>query len=393
MSKTLTTTDKAAILVANLDRHTADMLLDQMTREQASAVRRAVIELDQLDPQLIEEVLEEFRQLNGFGQRSSSGNEVTWEPSGDSSAEALDDVPWNGTLATHGYARQRASWRPPLKDRFACLRGSNPATVARYFAHEHPQTIAVVFSHLAPEQSADILAQLPPPLQADVLCRLADLEETDPEILRDIESSVERWLREQDQHGQRRRTGVQAIRRILASAELGAKEEILANLGRHDRDFARQFGYAENLPQLQLPKEFAIGPRVAAFAADIVPEQTIASAVPPHMPAGRSLQFGDLVHLDDEGLAEIFSRTEPEVIRIALAGAPATMVQRLLSRLPVDEQQSLHKALSHVGPLRMSDIELSQQHLAQLATAWVQDGKLPAACRTARRAGLGSESR
>ncbi len=389
MPKTLTTTEKAAILVANLDRQTADVLLDQMTREQASAVRRAVIELDDVAPWLIEEVLEEFRALNG-GQRSHGGGEVTWEPSGASAAyppdDPLDDAPWNvRSHRLHEVNGARPFSRTTINQRFACLRGAEPATVASYFSQEHPQTIAVVFSHLAPEQSADILARLPAARQAEVLHRLADLEDTDPEILRDIETSVEEWLREQDRHGQRRRAGRQAIERILASAELGAKHEILSNLGRQDCGFARQFGYVEtSADKPSVPKrDCGSAPATEPEAILATRRQAPVSSIGHAPPVEPTITFSELEHLGDQALAEIFGRAEPEVIRIALAGAPRAMVQGILSRLPAPDRQLLERALSRLGPMRISDVELSQRHLAHLANELVRAGKAPAPRRTA----------
>ncbi|MEX0867150.1 MAG: FliG C-terminal domain-containing protein [Pirellulales bacterium] len=390
MPKTLTTTEKAAILVANLDRQTADVLLDQMTREQASAVRRAVIELDDVDPRLIEEVLEEFRALNGGRRSHGGGGEVTWEPSGASAAYPLDDLsddpPWN--IQAHRLNEVHAAPHfsgATMDQRFACLRGAEPATVASYFSQEHPQTIAVVFSHLAPEQSADILARLPAARQAEVLHRLADLEDTDPEVLRDIETSIEEWLREQDRHGQRRRAGRQAIERILASAELGAKHEILSNLGQQDYGFARQFGYMETSAD-----EPAVPRRDCGPAAATEPEVILAtrlrapvSSIDHATPVEPTITFSELEHLGDQALAEIFGRAEPEVIRIALAGAPRAMVQGILSRLPAPDRQLLERALSRLGPMRISDVELSQRHLAHLANELLRAGKATAPRRTA----------
>lgn len=376
MTRTFSATEKAAILVANLDRHTADMLLAQMTRDQASAVRRAVIELDHVDPQIVAEVLDEFRSCTR--PENHGGDEVTWEPSGAGDDYQESDAPWNTMPPESPRRANPGGDASRTQQRFACLCGAQPSTVARYFAQEHPQTIAVVFSHLSPEQSADILAQLPAALQAEVLRRLADLEETDPEVLRDIEMSVEQWLQEQDRHSQRRRTGLEAIQRILASAELGAKEQILANVRNQDRNFAEQFGYESTATNS--PIEPATQP---AFAFESPPgEDKLPTTLPfrENQEVARAeiapLAFEDLPTLSDLALEQIFGRAEPEVIRIALAGASSIMVQRILARLPELDQRLLRRALSRLAPMRLSDIELSQQHLAHLATELIRSGEI-----------------
>jgi hypothetical protein len=54
---------KAAILVASLDVDSADLLLAQMTDEQADEVRRAVLELGEPDPSEQQAVLDEFFRI------------------------------------------------------------------------------------------------------------------------------------------------------------------------------------------------------------------------------------------------------------------------------------------------------------------------------------------
>src|SRR5688572_25764505 len=59
---TLTPLKKAAILLASLDDETADELVAQMEPEQAARVRRQMMSLGEIDPDVQRKVVAEFRR-------------------------------------------------------------------------------------------------------------------------------------------------------------------------------------------------------------------------------------------------------------------------------------------------------------------------------------------
>ncbi len=97
----------------------------------------------------------------------------------------------------------------------------------------------MVMSHLPKDRSADLLACLPARMQAEVARRLVDLEEADPEVVRDVERGLQSWLEQQDRNQQRRKAGLATLEGILQAADESTQHEILANLGIVDRRLAR----------------------------------------------------------------------------------------------------------------------------------------------------------
>ena len=83
-----------------------------------------------------------------------------------------------------------------------------------------------------------MLVRLPPATQADILHRLVELEETDPEILREVERGLEQRLSELVRMQRRRVAGLSAVRGILDSSEQQVGMQLLRNLARHDRPLA-----------------------------------------------------------------------------------------------------------------------------------------------------------
>jgi flagellar motor switch protein FliG len=224
---------------------------------------------------------------------------------------------------------ERPSDQPP----FRFLRETEYETLTPFLKREHPQTIAVVLSHLPADRASELLAELPPNVQVDVIRRLVDLDEADPRVLREVERGLESWLSQQVQDRRRRAAGLAAVSEILSAASGGTRRNILKNLSRHDR----------------------------TLAGKLRPDRFL---------------FADLIQLDDAALVAVLRAADPEFIVLALAGARADLVQRITQQLPSEQGRALSKALVHLGPTRLADVEDAQQALADLAVDLDAEGRI-----------------
>src|SRR5687768_3002628 len=164
------TTRKAAILIASLDARSADALLNGLPPHEADEVRRLAVALETIDPAEQEAVIGEF--LGRPVGQSLRGRH----------ARTADDA---------GVELNLSSGPREQGPRFRFLQEAECDRLAPFLQGEHPQTIAVVLSHLSPNRALEVLSGLSPSLQADVVRRLVDLDEMDPDVLRDVERSLE----------------------------------------------------------------------------------------------------------------------------------------------------------------------------------------------------------
>ena len=107
-------------------------------------------------------------------------------------------------------------------------------------AGERPQTIAVVLSQLPPERAGAVLTRLAPLLQVEVIRRLADLDGSDPETLREIEQTLLARLSRQFAMERKHAAGPETIAKILAACDSRAANNILNNLAKHDGALAER---------------------------------------------------------------------------------------------------------------------------------------------------------
>lgn len=317
---------KVAIFVASLDRPLADRVLEQFSPEQARRIRQAMVELDTIDPLEQQRVIDEFRR--GIRARVHSASGIDLE------ALAVAPAPPREPAVAPQSGPPAAS--PPAPFRF--LRDAESDKLAAILASERPQVIALVLSHLPPEQAGKVLVRFAPALQVEVVRRLVDLEETDPEILREVERGLEKRLAEVVRSQRRRVAGLSAVEGIVRASGPAIGTQILDNLSHYDRQLAERLAPAE--------------PR-----------------------------FEDLLALDDTALAAVLAAAELEVIGLALLGAPPPWHERLLAVMPQREAQWTRQRLAGPGPVRLRDVDEARRRLAALARQMAIEGKirLPAA--------------
>jgi hypothetical protein len=89
-----------------------------------------------------------------------------------------------------------------------------------------------------------------------------------------------------------------------------------------------------------------------------------------------TVEFAQLQSLDDRAWARILRATESQVALLALAGAPTTLVKRLLRQLPPREARLLERKMEQLGPVRLRDIERAQQQIARIAAELASEGEI-----------------
>jgi len=314
---------KAAIVTASLDRQTADRLLEHMAPQQAAEIRRAMVELGEIDPQEQRRIIDEFFRIEPLvPQRDPPGIELDGLLS---RTLSLGDSP----TCSDPWADQEGGDAEP----FGFLREAEADKLARILVAERPQMIALVLSHLPPEQAGSVLIRFAPALQVDVIRRLVDLEETEPEILREVEQALRLRLSEQIRMQRRRTCGLSAVAGILEASSGRVSGQILDNLASHDWQLAEKLG----------------------------PEP---------------LEFSDLARLDNPALAAVFEAADPELMILALVGAPPALIERFLTGLRQSEAKLIRHKLDHLGPTRLSDVEEARRHIADLARRLAVQGRI-----------------
>jgi flagellar motor switch protein FliG len=335
---------KAAVLVASLDADTADLLLAQIPPQQADAVRAKVLQLDELDPREQQAIIDEFF-LRGPLQQQNSSDLARGDLQSHSQLlpraidEYLPENPLVENLSDPHALQSNHKRKPHGSERpFDFLQNAELESLVPMLEKEHPQAIALVLAHLPHERAGHVLARLPATMQTDVIRRLVDLEETDPQILRDVEQAVEAWL-QRGQPTRRRVAGVAAVSAILSASEGIARRQILNNLTVHDRPLAHKL-------------------------------------TPTPIPQRQRFTFVEVCSFPVTAFMRVVRSSDHRTVILALGGAPANVVEPLLAEIGTEESDWISKGLQNLGPLRLVDFDRAQNKIADLASQLYAQGQL-----------------
>jgi flagellar motor switch protein FliG len=154
-----------------------------------------------------------------------------------------------------------------------------------------------------------------------------------------VEEAIRSRLSAQVEMRRRRVAGLSAVAGIIEASGGRVASEILENLASHDR------GLADRL-------------------------------------APEPVEFDDLAHLDDRSLGAVLAEAEPELVLLALVGAPPAVTDRLLRPLSEREARQVRRKLDHPGPTRLADVEAARRELAGLARRLAAAGRVELPQRT-----------
>jgi len=372
---------RVAILIATADHQTADALLERLEPEQAAAVRKYAVGLQEVDETERDDILSEFTQ-NRFTTSSHAADAYA----------AMNDSPRNAP-ADHFVPSLMPSQRPagidlsgdaviqlripgstldsveeqtglesdkrtrPLNS----LKATGASELAKFLEKEGPQTIAVVFSHLDPAQASAVLEQLPLSQRGEVLERLTKLEETDEEIIHEVELGLQEWLTQQTKRERRRRAGVSAVARILDAANNDLRHQLLADLADRDSELTEQI---EVLGVSTVRQDYQ--PDLVSFVP--TPEPTIEAEPMP---------LEDIAKLRTTTLIRILEACDRNTLLLALAGAEPEIVSDILSVLGLADGREIREAIGQLGPMRLSDVDACQDRLGRLAQEMTSDNVTP----------------
>lgn len=360
---------KAAILISSLDPNSADALLEQMDSEQAARIRNAIMEMDSPSEEEQHLVMQEF-----LGRKSEELAESDGGVELDLSFERAPADPNERSLPS--------ATQPSDSAYFCHLEEADIDSLAQLLTAEHPQTTAVVIAHLSPARAAEVIGRLPTDSQTDVLLRVARLENTSPDVIRDIEEEMRALLANRQSTSGYSQQGLATVAAILeASPELcrtdlfaqlsGDKQSRSSQLGQ----FTQRHGRPADPYNSDVSQELPLG---GAHGLSLTEPVDTANRHGQTASAGRKdhVTFAMLESLDDAALAAIIREADAQTAILALAGASHAFVQRILRGMPNRESRQLERKMQQLGPLRLVDVERAQATLAELAERLTDDGKI-----------------
>jgi len=226
---TLTGRQKAAILMISLGPEISSEIFKHLTDEEIEQLTLEIANLRRVDVATRSEVLEEFHEMALAREYIARG--------GIEYAREVLEKGLGAEKANEIINRLTASLqvRP-----FDFARKTDPAQLLNFIQHEHPQTIALILAYLHADQAGQILSALPPELQVEVARRLATLDRTSPEVLEEIEATLERRLSAFVMQDYTAAGGIDVAVEVLNRVDRATEKTIMDALEEQDPELAEE---------------------------------------------------------------------------------------------------------------------------------------------------------
>ena len=206
---------------------------------------------------------------------------------------------------------------------FEFIRKTDPSQLLNFIQDEHPQTIALILSYLPAAQSSMVISSLPPEKQADVAKRIAQMDRTSPDVIKQVEKVLERKLSSLVNQDYTIVGGVDAIVSILNSVDRGTEKHIMETLEVEEPELADEI-------------------RKKMFV------------------------FEDILSLDDRAIQRVLRDVDNSDLALALKGATEEVQNVILNNLSSRLAVMIKEDMEFMGPVRMKDVEEAQQKIVNI---------------------------
>ena len=289
---------------ANIFKHLKEEEIEQLTLEIANT--RSV------SPSQKEEVLNEFYEVCLAQQYIAEGG-IGYAK--DLLQKALGEEKAKDVL---GKLTASLQVRP-----FESIRKTDASQILNFIQDEHPQTIALILSYLSPSQAAGIVGSLPPDKQTDVAKRIATMDRTSPDVIKEVEDILEQKLASLVSQDYTIVGGVDSVVAILNTVDRGTEKHIMENLEIEEPELADEI-------------------RKKMFV------------------------FEDILMLDDRSIQRVLRDVENNELAVALKNANEDVRNAIFSNLSTRLADMIREDMEYMGPVRVKDVEEAQQKIVNI---------------------------
>ena len=313
---------KAAILVLSLDPQTAAKVLREMDAEAVEDVTRELASLGRVPDDLTKQVIDEFYNMS-LGHKYASEGGLDYARG--LLKDALDPKQAERVISQI----QTQVTRAP----FSFLQKAESENLLTFIQDEHPQTIALIICHLPHHKAAEILVGLPMQKQVEVIKRIANMEQTNPEVIREVERGLESRLSAMLTQSMEKAGGVPTVAEILNLADRATEKSIMEGLEAEDPDLVEEI-------------------RRLMFV------------------------FEDVMLVDDKGIQSVLREVDNDELALALKTASEDLRDKIFRNMSERAATLIREDMEYMGPVRVADVEQAQQRIVDIVRRLEEAGEI-----------------
>jgi len=308
----LTGRQKAAVFLVSLGSDVSADIFKHLREDEIEQLTFEIARLDKVEPDDRDRVLQEFQEMMMAQDFITNGGI-------DYARDVLERA--LGTQKAIDIVNRLTS---SLQVRpFDFIRRTDPSHLLNFIQGEHPQTIALILAYLDPQKASQILSGLNHQIQADVAKRIAKMDRTSPDVLREVERVLERKLSTLASEDFTSAGGIDAIVEVLNNVDRGTEKIIIEALEEEDPELAEEI-------------------------------------------KKRMFVFEDIVLLDDRSIQKVLREVDTQDLAKALKGVDAEVQEKIFRNMSKRAASLLREDMDFMGPIRLRDVEESQQKIVNI---------------------------
>lgn len=309
----LTGTQKAAIILMQLDADKAAAVLQQFTEAEAEDIAAEIMRMQRVDSIIASRVIDEFHELTFHSSTKTRG--------GRDFAASILAASFGSEKAAGVMNRVESSMAGTS---FEFLANADPGQIVILMDGELPETIALVLAHLDSQKASAVIAGLGDAAGTEVAQAFAAMGTAAPEAIG-----------------------------ILAET-LKARAKAVVSL----RDNSDVVGGIESLVEI-------------INRADVATEKALLEGLEQRDPLlaeeirSRMLTFADIVKLERKDVQQVLRGIDSGLLALALKGAPDEVVTVIRANISERNLEILDSESAATGPVRASQIESARAEIVR----------------------------
>lgn len=303
---------KAAVLLISLGPERSASIFKHLKEDEIEQLTLEIANTRSISPATKDQVMDEFYEICLAQQYIAEG--------GIAYAKELLEKALGADKARDVIGKLTASLqvRP-----FEFVRKTDASQLLNFIQDEHPQTIALILSYLSSGQASQIISALTPEKQADVAKRIAQMDRTSPDVIKEVEKVLERKLASLVNQDYTIVGGVDSIVEILNTVDRGTEKHIMETLEIEEPELADEI-------------------RRKMFV------------------------FEDILSLDDKSIQRVLREVDNNELAVALKGSNDEVQNVIFNNLSKRLAAMIKEDMDYMGPVRLKDVEEAQQRIVNI---------------------------
>lgn len=308
----LTSKQKAAVLLMSMDVDVAAKIFKELDIKEVEQIAVEITNLRDINPQVVEEVIEEFYQLMTAQNYMVEG--------GIEYAQMLLEKSYGLEQAREIIEKIRVL---TTVRGFNILKKADPQQLANFLSKEHPQTIALILSHLPADTTAEVVSEFPEDLRAETIMRIAKIGKVSPQLVNQIEHVVDQIAEATLSQNLAAQGGAQLVANILNKSNNQTAKAMLEAIEEKD------FSLATEIKRLMF-------------------------------------LFEDIVLIDDKGIQRILREVDKRDLALALKVSDEKIKQKIFKNMSERAASVVKEELEFMGPVKLKEVEAAQMRIVDI---------------------------